>query len=253
LAAALINAAFIVPIYWPMAHRDADGRALRLVVFNVLTRNPLRERVVDYLRTSEADVVLILEVDEAWAESLASLRDVYPHQHLVPRDDNFGMALLSRLSWTEIETLELGNSEVPTLVAKFVFGQQVLTFVGTHLLPPGSRLLSELRNQQLRDVAALCRELAGPVILAGDLNITSFSPFFRDLVAASGLRDSRPGRGVQASRGPLPVLEIAIDHCLISSEIAVSGRCVGPHLGSDHRPVIVDMRLPAAGQKSAGS
>jgi endonuclease/exonuclease/phosphatase (EEP) superfamily protein YafD len=87
-------------------------------------------------------------------------------------------------------------------------------------------------------------------LVVGDLNTTDFSPCFRDFLKASGLQDSRQGRGIQASWGPFPLLEIAIDHCLTAPEIAVMQRRVGPHLGSDHRPVIIDLRLPAAGDGS---
>jgi endonuclease/exonuclease/phosphatase (EEP) superfamily protein YafD len=39
----------------------------------------------------------------------------------------------------------------------------------------------------------------------------------------------------------LPLVTIPLDHCLVSEEWHVSERRVGPHLGSDHRPVIATL------------
>ena len=38
-------------------------------------------------------------------------------------------------------------------------------------------------------------------------------------------------------------LGITIDHCLVSPDIEVKQRLVGPDVGSDHLPVIVDLLL----------
>jgi endonuclease/exonuclease/phosphatase (EEP) superfamily protein YafD len=191
--------------------------------------------------------VLLLEVDEAWKRALGELADVYPQQHVVARDDHFGLALLSRIPWDRIETLQTGDAELPTVVAEWPLDESGrLTFIGSHPLPPGSRVMAKMRNEQLRELAALAKQTSGPVILAGDLNVTSFSPYFRDLLRDSGLWDSRQGRGIQATWGPMPLLEIAIDHCLLSREFAVRHRYVGPHLGSDHRPVTIDVCLPSS-------
>jgi endonuclease/exonuclease/phosphatase (EEP) superfamily protein YafD len=243
LFAALLNALTIVPIYWPASAHDAGTRELRVLSFNVLTNNSKRDQVIEYLRQQKADLVLLVEVDDAWAKALEKLADLYPHRHLVPRDDNFGIALLSRLPWRDIQTLNVGKANVPTIVAEFGNEESSFVFIGTHPLPPASKLLAQLRNQQLAELANLVREQQKPTVLTGDLNTTNFSPYFRDLLAAANLRDTRQGRGIQASWGPLPLFEIPIDHCLVSRNIAILNRRLGPHLGSDHRPIIVHLRL----------
>jgi endonuclease/exonuclease/phosphatase (EEP) superfamily protein YafD len=102
--------------------------------------------------------------------------------------------------------------------------------------------LFEARNLQLSMVADWAAERAGPVVLVGDLNTTSWSPFFSDLLSASGLRDSRLGYGVEATWPwfPLP-LRIPIDHCLVSSHFDVKARRVGRNVSSDHRPIVVEL------------
>ena len=241
--AAIVNGLTFLPLYWPPPIAITGGQKLRVVSFNVLSGNSEREGVLAFVREKQADLVLLLEVSNDWARAVERLSDLYPHRHIVPRDDNFGIALLSRIPWRDVQTVELGQAAVPTIVAQFEIDQHPVVLIGTHPLPPGSRSMATLRDEQLVEVAKLVRGQQGAAIVAGDLNTTDFSPCFRDLLATTSLRDSRQGHGIQASWGPFPFLEIAIDHCLVSPEIAVLQRSVGPHLGSDHRPVIVDLRF----------
>lgn len=71
--------------------------------------------------------------------------------------------------------------------------------------------------------------------------------FFRRLLARSGLIDTLRGRGYQPTwPGHFVPLWIPLDHCLVSPDLTVLDRRVGPHVGSDHRPVIVDLAFPIA-------
>lgn len=243
-ATAALHLTFIAPIYWPTGQPPPAGQRVRIISYNVLSANRQHDDVLAMLRAENADVILLIEVNPAWAASLDELSDAYPYQHIVPRDDNFGISIFSRLPFRDVQTREFGPAGVPTVVATFELSEQEVTFVGTHPLPPGSARMSAYRNEQLSDVAEFVRQQSGPTILAGDLNVTEFSPYFTDLLTATMLRDSRQGFGVQASWAPcLPILEIPIDHCLVSDGIAVTRRRVGPRLGSDHRPVIVDLTV----------
>jgi endonuclease/exonuclease/phosphatase (EEP) superfamily protein YafD len=243
VAVAFLNLALVVPIYVPRADNDAaTGQALRVVSCNVLSRNPHREEVMGFLREERADLVLLMEISPAWATALESLSDQYPYRHVVPRTDNFGIAVLSQKPWRTIETIELGTAGVPSVVAEFGDGDSGFLFIGTHPLPPGSATMAAERNEQLRAVSEYVVAKRTTTILVGDLNVTSYSPYFGDLLMLTGLRDTRQGFGIQASWGT-PLIEIPIDHCLVSPGVAVVDRRVGGHMGSDHRPVIVDLRM----------
>lgn len=242
---AVLNLAFVLPIYWPANQPQGEGKAWRLISYNVLSSNDNFPAVLAMLRQEQADVVLVCEVNGAWARELDSLSDVYPYQHVVPSDDNFGIALLSRGPWRRVRSEMLGPAGVVSIVAEFEeLGPRPFTFIGTHPLPPGSRDSAAMRNEQLQDIARFIQQSKQPAIVAGDLNITSYSPFFHDLLRDANLRDSRQGIGVQASWSPrIPLLfSIPIDHVLISPEFEVVSRRVGPKLGSDHRPVLVELR-----------
>jgi endonuclease/exonuclease/phosphatase (EEP) superfamily protein YafD len=82
--------------------------------------------------------------------------------------------------------------------------------------------------------------------VVGDFNMTPWSPYFPEILRVSGLKNSLVGAGFQPSWPSwLPaLLRIPIDHALVSEEFEVVERKVGPHIGSDHRPLIIKIALP---------
>lgn len=83
-----------------------------------------------------------------------------------------------------------------------------------------------------------------PSVVAEDLNVTPCSPRFERLLRETGLTDTARGRGLQGTWPVgLPWMRIPIDHCLISESFRVVNRKVGPAVGSDHFPLLVDVEL----------
>lgn len=119
-----------------------------------------------------------------------------------------------------------------------------------HTTPPVGSEMSRWRNAYLAEIAEAIR--TSPVackILAGDLNITPYSPWFRELKRRSGLHDSMAGQGLQGSWpafAVLPLLRIPIDHVLVSPGVSVVRRTLGPSLGSDHFPVGIELGINPA-------
>jgi endonuclease/exonuclease/phosphatase (EEP) superfamily protein YafD len=243
---ALVNLGLVVATLWPpppTAGTITSGARLRLAALNVHTANERTDLVLGFLRQADADVILLMEVDERWMAALAPLDADYPHQIAAPREDNFGIELFSRLPLTNAQVLELGSAELPSLSANFNLGGREVLLLGTHPLPPGTAEYSRQRNEQLRALAAHVREQRVPVMVLGDLNTTPWSPFFADLLRGSGLRQTSRGRGLCGTwPASLPVGRIALDHCLLSPVFAVASQQVGPKVGGDHLPLVVEVQ-----------
>lgn len=240
LAAA--NLALIVPLYFGPSDSPPAGSRVRVLSLNVHFLNRDFERTLALIRNERPDVVFLMEFTPAWAEAMQVLKADYPYSHEIPRHSPAGVALFSRHEITDLEVHELHDVRLPTLIAGITTPQGRLTLVGTHPSSPGSAKHFDARNRQLAEVAKLAAERSGPVVLIGDLNTTGWSPYFHDLLQVSQLRDSRLGYGVEPTWPwfPLP-LRIPIDHCLVSREISVADRRVGPAVGSDHRPLVLDL------------
>ena len=113
--------------------------------------------------------------------------------------------------------------------------------IATHPLPPVSTEYWESRNAQLKSIAENVRDSAIPTMVCGDLNTTPWSPFFRDFMNQTGLRPASLGQGIPPTwTGRTALLGLAIDYVTVPPEVQVVSRRIGPNLGSDHRPVIVD-------------
>ena len=243
---AVVNAVLVLWLLWPAAESAATlGPRLRLVAINVQTSNERSDLVLNFLRDADADVILLMEVNQRWLDALASLRTNYPHIVAEPREDNFGIALFSRVSCTNSEVVEFGEAELPSIAATLEVEGQNVFLLGTHPLPPGSADNARLRNEQFREIAARVRRCATPAILLGDLNCTPWSPCFNDLLRDSGLKNTAQGRGLFGSWPAwLPWGRIPLDHCLVSASITVRNRRLGPRVGGDHLPVVLEVEVP---------
>jgi endonuclease/exonuclease/phosphatase (EEP) superfamily protein YafD len=86
-------------------------------------------------------------------------------------------------------------------------------------------------------------------LLGGDFNLTPWSRYFTQFVANSGLVDCARQQGWNPTWPRSPkVLGIRIDQCFASDGWRTIDVSVGPRLGSDHLPNIVDLRLAGSGQ-----
>ena len=245
-AVTAINTLLVLALFWPDNHpTPASGQRLRLVAVNVHTANPRTDLVLDFLQKIDADVVLLMEVNTHWIQALSPLSNRYPEIIAEPRDDNFGIALLNRIPSTNSAVIDLGPVEVPSIITTLLINGSAVTLLGTHPLPPGSAEYARSRNDQLREIAAKVRESNMPTIVLGDLNTTPWSPYFKELLRSSGLRNTSQGRGLHGSwPAALPVGRIPLDHCLVSPNIRVDDKQLGPQVGSDHLPMVIDLQIP---------
>ncbi len=105
---------------------------------------------------------------------------------------------------------------------------------------------------ELATLAERIRRTGGSRIVVGDMNCTEGSPHFTDFLRDAGLRDSRLGFGRQPSWPTDWPYRIALDHAFVSDDLAVLDRRLGPMIGSDHFPLVLDL-APASGANAATS
>ena len=242
----LINAATILPLYFGRSEATAPvGRTLRVMLINVNSANTNYAAVKETIGRYAPDLFLIEEANSAWLEGLQDMSASYPWMKAQPRSDNFGIALFSKHPLDHAEIVEIGEAGVPSVMARVDVDGTVLTVLGTHPLPPGGSDYSRLRNDQLAALPGFLEAVETPVVLLGDLNATPWCWHFRRLLRRTGLRNSSRGWGVQPTWPVFSVLfRIPIDHLLHSPDLRVVQRAIGPDVGSDHYPVVVDLRLP---------
>jgi endonuclease/exonuclease/phosphatase (EEP) superfamily protein YafD len=245
-ALAMLNLVLIVPLYFGPAPRVTAERTTRAMSLNVHWLNKDFGRTLELIDSERPDFVLFMEVTPQWADALRFMEPGYPYWQCFDRADSGGLALYSRVPIIDLRLEYAGDAALPTIIAELDVAGGPLTLIGTHPASPGSASNFHLRNRQLSALSEVVRGQHGALMLLGDLNTTGWSPYFHDLLGNSGLSDTRRGFGVQGSWPALPLpLRIPIDHCLVSGEVSVAERWVGPAVGSDHRAIIVDFALGA--------
>ncbi len=244
-ASSLINVLFLIPFFYAphFAQPPASAVTLKVVSLNVHLANTHFDRVANFLNATGADIIVLEEVDARWLDELRPRLKAYKEEISEARYDCFGMALFCRIPLIDRQIIELVDPGIPTVQARLMLDGRPLTLYGMHPPPPMSPAHARARNRQLQALARRLILSGGPAVVVGDLNMTSWSPFFSDFLKDTNLLDTRIGRGVQGSwPSPLPIfLNIPIDHALVSKDFVVRRRLLGPHVGSDHRPVILEI------------
>ncbi len=86
--------------------------------------------------------------------------------------------------------------------------------------------------------------ITGPVAVLGDLNTSSWSPHYQNLLNQTGLQSAFVGRGFHPTWPTWnPVFFITLDHCLHTPDVCVLEAQVARAVGSDHLPVFVVLGL----------
>jgi endonuclease/exonuclease/phosphatase (EEP) superfamily protein YafD len=242
----VVNAIEVMPIF-VHSTESANGSAVNqfsLLLANVQMDNTQHQRLIELVQRQQPDFLALLETDVIWAQALEGLRQRYPHQKIIPRGDNFGIAIYSRLSFEKLEVIELGDSGVPSIAAQVHLAGKAVTILATHPLSPPGEGNTLRRNSQLSAIASFIREIPEAKIVIGDLNVTMWSPYFTRLLEHSGLVNTRQGHGILPTWPTfLPFLMIPLDHCLTSPDISVSEIALLPEIGSDHLPLLFRLRI----------
>lgn len=237
------NPAFYTPTAAPPVSQET--RVYRLLHFNVSSQNPRRQETLAYIQKQNADFVGLIEVNDAWEEALKPLTDQYHVKGDFPKVGNFGLALFSRFEFSAAKFAFAEITGVRSILASVQLQGRPLTLLLTHPYPPDLPETFHLRNRQLRAIGRARPQFNPDLIVLGDLNVTPWSAFFRHFLQRTRLKDSRTGFGLQVSWPSFfpRMLGIPIDHVLVSPGIRIHKREIGPHLGSDHRPVWVEFSL----------
>lgn len=248
------------------------GTTFSLLYANVNTRRGEPTRLGALITEHHPDLIALLEVNERWLGAL-DLGDRYPHHRSVPREDNFGVALYSRLPLVGETTTTVGGDLPPVVVTGLeVVPGRTVRLALLHAVPPLSNEALHANTLLLRRVVTPLRHEQGPVLVVGDLNATPASRFYQRFVSGGGLLPASVGSGYRASWNALvPFPRLMIDHVLYrgSIEAGVHARDTRqeepgadelPDLavtdfrrlspfGSDHYPLLVRFSLSPSGSQ----
>jgi len=203
---------------------------LTIAAANILASNQDPARLIAWLKTAPADVVMLTELTHGHAAAIErELGARYPYRAFEPVDSPIGIGLMARRPLDDI-ALTHSVDGIPSLSARIEVDGRAVRVVAAHPMPPMAPHWHEERDRLLIALAEGSGDT--PLIVAGDLNATPWS------TALSGIVE----HGLQRATGLKPTwgnpyIGIPIDHVLASGHWRRGDSERGPDIGSDHRPV----------------
>jgi endonuclease/exonuclease/phosphatase (EEP) superfamily protein YafD len=236
---------------WPDTERD-----IRVATLNAAGGGSVQLAVSDLMRDWGADVAVFQECSGWLQDAIERLLDWHTHT-------GEGLCVASRFPVAEVLTMDRsalqfagGAGLVVTYVLEVEEGLVFLTNV--HLETPRAGLeriragnldegipvlatKSQLREIELRRARRWADRFPARQIVAGDFNTPPESPLFRTAWSDWQNTFSIMGRGFGATRMN-GWIRARIDHVLADSTWKVVRAWVADDVGSDHRPVVAQLR-----------
>jgi endonuclease/exonuclease/phosphatase (EEP) superfamily protein YafD len=254
------------PRLLPRNMQASGGARLRVATFNLHSNRAERQvvEIITAIRARPADVYLLQELSEPVATAIREqLARDYPYQALVPASAATGMGMISRhpldmppRQTAPIQTAQLrvGDSSI-TLINVSLTGPEIKwrRVRGVGRLPRIGSYDTGKRDGEVIQLLRAVDDAHGPLIVAGDFNLSDREPNYRQLAGRllDAYAETRSDFGftypsrlrlkqltipapliridyVWSTGGVIPAAAetscgIASDHCLVSAELKLSG------------------------------
>ena len=222
-----------------------DAATLRIFFANVREYSEQYEAMLHEITEANPDVIVLVEYGWGWhlafKASLVMTQYKYGSGHLQSHIGSVNV--FSRLPLkTEVQNWIAGR---PVHTVDVEVGSQTIRLIGLHG-PRPMNLPQYNYPEYWRRMIPLLTEQQGPLVVVGDFNATQHSSVYRQLtkkqfrsaheVCGCGYATSWPN-----GQNFLP--PIRIDQTLVSPELECLSIREGLGRGSDHKPLVVDVRI----------
>jgi endonuclease/exonuclease/phosphatase (EEP) superfamily protein YafD len=257
-AAAVLAAAGLVPLWqgplWQEPAAAGRGTPVTVMTANLYFWNPAPRLMRRALLAADADILVTAETTRAERDP-GGLDEHYPYHQLYPTGgEDLRTALWSRFPIIDGAMILPENGAPAGVLARIeVAPGQVVTVLGLHL----SHVAFGEQGRQIEALQGIAADIAGPLIVMGDLNATAWSHAVRRLEEITGTRRiGGVGRtwhgGYDTWLGRIPEpLGLPIDHILVSPGIGVRSAGTAAIPGSDHLAVRAMLSLASPEEPSA--
>lgn len=217
------------------------SESVSILSANVYQFNEEHHRLLELIHEKKPQMVLTMESDEKWENSLDELRADYPHYIRIAQNNTYGMHLYSKLEVVESWTHYFVADDIPSIEARVKTPDGLeFNFFGVHPPPPSptEEKNSKERDGELLSVAKRLESVSGPVVVCGDFNNVAWARSSKLFKRSTGLIDPRIGRGfVSTFHAKYRLLRFPIDLFFHSTDIFIEEFRTLGQIGSDHLPL----------------
>jgi endonuclease/exonuclease/phosphatase (EEP) superfamily protein YafD len=229
---------------------------LKVVSANVWYRNDGTRAAINYIQSTDADVVALIELTPQWQKALEPLYAKYPyHTDCMSSRPPCEMLLMSKYPFQRSYAGQVEGRSPVIAWGEILIGGRAVTIAATHLSWPlraeidGERILPAgamqpslpdtyplVQSQQAANLAQYLNGLGPDLVLMGDFNSVPWSHSHKALRAATGLQN--PGPMVPSWPSWQPKWNrMPIDHIMTRGALTRRDFKTGFYIGSDHLPV----------------
>lgn len=220
---------------------------ISIMVYNVYQENDEFDKLIDKVHLINSDILLLLETNEKWRDSMAPLKEVYPYNIKCIQENTYGMMLFSKFKPLEQSVDQLSDDDIPSIDCLIKIEEKKVRIRGLHPKPPipGEAMTSEQKDAEFNEAAIRISQLPKDElkIVIGDLNDVVWSKASKRFKKTSQLKDPRVGRGTYSTFPTYLPIRFPLDHIFCSSDLMLSELRVLENLGSDHFPIFVEFCL----------
>jgi endonuclease/exonuclease/phosphatase (EEP) superfamily protein YafD len=224
-----------------------NGDELIIYSANVLQENEQYASVLQQIKSTDPDLVFLLETNGAWAQAMQELKNNYPYTLLAPLENTYGLLFYSRLELEDARVNFLVKNDIPSIEAKVkLHSGEKIQIWGLHPEPPvpGENLYSTAKDKELMKVALKARNCELPCIVLGDLNDVAWSHTTELFRKTSELLDPRRGRGFYSTFSAHHwFIRFPLDYIFCSKEFGLIHMQRMPKNGSDHFATLTQLGL----------
>lgn len=259
---AAFHLAWVVPDFRPptpyaappgIAQRASDP--LRIFYANVWSYNSNDQALIDEVAELDPDVIVLVEYLPRKGVALRASPVMRPYVHGTNLAAQYAgeIAVLSKLPVRRQQLAYVAGQIVN--IVDLDTGEQTLRLFCIH----GPRPLMEVPGQYpafWREIEPLLARQPEPLVVIGDFNATQNSAVLERLTSGR-LRSAHVDRGrgyaVTWPNGQWLVPPIRIDHALVSPQVECLAIAEGEGGGSDHKPLVLDLRVHGSSESPAGT
>lgn len=239
----LINLCYLLPYYQPGPASGSVAHSKDTFRIFLVNLGPIQDfqLLLKAVQDTKPVMFCVVEHNQKLNRILSEpyWKEVFPYRGVLLNQD---MGLYSQIPLSSFKIDAPSAQFGPSLITEFQWEHQPVTMVLAHpSVPVSPEAWQRQKNHFTHWIAEKGRYHSNLIIL-GDFNSVPWMPHFQRLLKSAGLRDSALGFGVQPSWFVSePWAAVPIDHVLVSPGFQVRRRFIGPEIGSDHRPVLVDL------------
>jgi vancomycin resistance protein VanJ len=266
---ALIGLVWFGPMYLPKTVAAPSGATLKVVTFNVLGINPHFDRVAEWLRQTDADVILLQEVPGRFLDiALPQLADLYPYSYGKDFPSDWWRNLaLSRYPIVESDVyidpdqgvfqnermvLDINGRKQTIYNVHFEFPMGDTPHPPLPVEVPFFRYDDTTRDAQITALLDRVAQEPNPYLVGGDFNMSDQAVMYGQLAARMtdsyreagvGLGATWPTHGFEVELPDFMKPVMRIDYLWHSVGLRTVRIERGPELGSDHLPLAATFEL----------